>query len=96
MMPDYSKTAGGNITRKFPEQMMRFKTMHKIYDYRKRFGGNENMCVGCGRCILRCPQDISFAKTIKELYKEVKAINDRDKAEKKEVKAASKKTGKEE
>lgn len=75
MLQDFSKTAGGNIARKFPEQMMRFKTMHKVYDYNSRFGGNEHMCVGCGRCIQRCPEDISFADTINRLSDEVDKLN---------------------
>lgn len=74
MLPDFSKTAGGNIARKFPQQMMRYKTLHKIYDYKKRFGGNEHMCVGCGRCLQRCPEDISFADTINRLSREVKLL----------------------
>lgn len=76
MLPDFSKTAGGNIARKFPEQMMRFKTMHKVYDYNARFGGNEHMCVGCGRCIQRCPEDICFADTINRLSDEVERLNE--------------------
>ena len=80
MLPDFSKTAGGNIARKFPEQMMRFKTMHKVYDYNARYGGNEHMCVGCGRCIQRCPEKICFADTINTLSGEVERMN----AEKKE------------
>ena len=75
MLQDFSKTAGGNIARKFPEQMMRFKTLHKVYDYNARFGGNEHMCVGCGRCIQRCPEDISFADTINKLSSEVEKLN---------------------
>ena len=75
MLPDFSKTAGGNIARKKPEQMMRFKTIHKVYDYNARFGGNEHMCVGCGRCIQRCVQDISFADTINRLSDEVDKMN---------------------
>lgn len=75
MLQDFSKTAGGNIARKFPEQMMRFKTMHKVYDYNARFGGNEHMCVGCGRCIQRCPEDICFADTINRLSEEVDKLN---------------------
>ena len=75
MLPDFSRTAGGNIARKRPEQMMRFKTMHKVYDYNARFGGNEHMCVGCGRCIQRCPKDISFADTINRLSDEVDRLN---------------------
>lgn len=64
MLQDFSRTAGGSIARKMPEQMMRFKTMHKVYDYNARFGGHEHMCVGCGRCIIHCPEDICFADTI--------------------------------
>lgn len=82
MLQDFSKTAGGNIARKMPEQMMRFKTMHKVYDYNSRFGGNEHMCVGCGRCMQRCTQDISFIDTINRLSEEV----DRLTAEKEEQK----------
>lgn len=77
MMADFSKTAGGNIARKLPEQMMRFKTMHKVYDYNARFGGNEHMCVGCGRCIQQCQKDISFADTVNRLANEVDALNAR-------------------
>lgn len=77
MLPDFSRTAGGNIARKKPEQMMRFKTMHKIYDYNARFGGGEHMCVGCGRCIGHCVENICFADTINRLSDEV----DRLKAE---------------
>lgn len=89
MLQDFSKTAGGSIARKFPEQMMRFKTMHKVYDYNARFGGNEHMCVGCGRCIQRCPEDICFADTINRvsdavdnLYKEKKKENGGDRRRK--------------
>lgn len=71
MIPDFSKTAGGNISRKYPKQMMRYKAMHKIYDYNKRFGGNEHMCVGCGRCVQRCPEDISFPDIINRMSDEL-------------------------
>ena len=33
------------------------------------------MCVGCGRCIQRCPKDISFADTINRLSDEVDRLN---------------------
>ena len=75
MLPDFSKTAGGNIARKTADRMMRFKTMHKVYDYNARFGGHEHMCVGCGRCIRRCQKDISFADIINQLSAEVDKIN---------------------
>ena len=35
---------------------MRFKTMHKVYDFKRRFG-EENMCVGCGQCTTKCKFD---------------------------------------
>jgi anaerobic sulfite reductase subunit A len=50
---------------------MRFKTLHKIYDYQKRFGEGENMCVGCGRCIMRCSKDIDFSQTLNEFAQEL-------------------------
>lgn len=68
MLDSFTMTAGGNRARKTAGANMRFKALHKIYDYRKRFGGEDNMCVGCGRCIVRCPKDISFADTINEFH----------------------------
>ena len=43
----FTSMAGGHEFRKTKGERMRFKTMHKIYDFNKRFG--YNMCVGCGR-----------------------------------------------
>jgi anaerobic sulfite reductase subunit A len=63
MLDTFTQTAGGNRARKTPGDNMRFKTLHKVYDYKQRFG-EENMCVGCGRCVMRCPKDISFSETI--------------------------------
>ena len=68
MIPEFTLTAGGGIDRPKPEQMMRFKALHKVFDYRERFGGQEHMCVGCGRCVLRCPEQIDFFDTIRKLY----------------------------
>lgn len=74
MRPEFSKTAGGNVIRKEPVTMMRFKVLHKVYDYNARFGGNEHMCVGCGRCTKRCPEDISYIDTVNRLYNEVERL----------------------
>lgn len=63
MLRDFTQTAGGGLARKTQGANMRFKTLHKIYDYCRRFGG-EHMCVGCGRCIDRCPRGIDFLDTI--------------------------------
>ena len=51
---------------------MRFKTMHKIYDFRKRFG--YNMCVGCGRCDTVCPEYISFSNIINKVTAKVEEV----------------------
>ena len=75
MLEDFSTMAGGHSVRKAPGERMRFKTLHKVYDYRMRFGGDDDMCVGCGRCDLRCPQDISFSDTVNILSEAMEAKN---------------------
>lgn len=72
----YTNIAGGHSFRQKQGQRMRFKTLHKIHDYKKRFG--ENMCVGCGRCDDMCPQYIS----ISEAYEKVaRAMREKDNEE---------------
>ncbi len=66
MLRDFTQTAGGGLARKTQGANMRFKTLHKVFDYCQRFGG-EHMCVGCGRCIDRCPKGIDFLDTINGL-----------------------------
>lgn len=56
----------GNISfRKDQGARMRFKVLHKVYDYKKRFG--YHMCVGCGRCEDVCPEYISYIACIRKL-----------------------------
>lgn len=64
---EYSDMAGGHSFRKKNGEKMRFKTMHKINDYHRRF--DKHMCVGCGRCDDVCPEYISFSKCINKLNK---------------------------
>ena len=73
MLDTFTMTAGGNRARKTPGANMRFKTLHKVYDYRRRFGTAENMCVGCGRCIRQCPEGISFLDTINGFHDALEA-----------------------
>ena len=61
----FSDMAGGHSFRDKNGERMRFKTMHKINDFYKRF--DEHMCVGCGRCDDVCPEYISFSKCINKL-----------------------------
>ena len=67
MLTDFTRTAGGGMARKTQGANMRFKVLHKVFDYNRRFGQNEHMCVGCGRCIDRCPQDIDYLDTVNGL-----------------------------
>lgn len=61
----FSDMAGGHTFRKKNGERMRFKTLHKISDFKKRFGFH--MCVGCGRCTDVCPEHISFSTAIDKL-----------------------------
>lgn len=64
----YTEIAGGHEFRKAQGDRVRFKVMHKIYDYEKRFG--YPMCVGCGRCDDVCPEYISYSNLVNRLAKE--------------------------
>lgn len=63
----FTDMAGGHSFRDKNGERMRFKTMHKVNDFHKRF--DEHMCVGCGRCDDVCPEYISFSKCINKLNK---------------------------
>lgn len=71
MLDTFTMTAGGGRARKTHGANMRFKSLHKAYDYQKRFGEGENMCVGCGRCITRCPKNLDFSATLNEFTEEL-------------------------
>lgn len=68
----YTDMAGGHGFRKDKGDRMRFKVMHKVYDFNKRFG--YHMCVGCGRCDDACPQYISFSNCVNKLNEAVKEV----------------------
>lgn len=61
----YTDMAGGHGFRKKYGDRMRFKTLHKVHDYNKRFG--EHMCIGCGRCDDACPSYISFSNCVNKV-----------------------------
>ncbi len=70
MVDGYTDVAGGASYRKKNGQRMRFKTLHKVLDFRERFG--YQMCVGCGRCDDICPEYISFSHIINHLEEGMK------------------------
>lgn len=65
MIDGFTDVAGGGSYRQKYGQRMRFKMLHKVYDYNRRFG--YHMCTGCGRCDDVCPEYISFAHCINKL-----------------------------
>ena len=69
MVDGYTNVAGGGEYRRTKGERMRFKVLHKIQDFKKRFG--YQMCVGCGRCDMICPEYISFSACINKVNKAV-------------------------
>lgn len=72
MVDGFTDVAGGGSYRKKNGDRMRFKVMHKVYDYKKREG--YHMCVGCGRCDDICPEYISFSHIINKLEDGMKEV----------------------
>ncbi|NMM65723.1 anaerobic sulfite reductase subunit A [Clostridium sp. P21] len=68
----FTDVAGGGSFRKEKGERMRFKVMHKVYDFKKRFG--YHMCVGCGRCDDACPEYISFSSCLNKLNNAVEEV----------------------
>ena len=71
MQEKFAVMAGGHSVRKTPAERMRFKVLHKVYDFNARFGAG-HMCVGCGRCDARCPKKISYSHAVNRLSDELK------------------------
>ena len=78
----FTDMAGGHSFRQRHGDRMRFKVMHKISDFKKRFG--YQMCTGCGRCDDACPEYISFSNCINKLSAELKRISAEKRGEKSE------------
>lgn len=73
MVDGFTNVAGGGEYRRQYGQRMRFKVLHKVYDFKKRFG--YQMCVGCGRCDDVCPEYISFSGCINKLEGAMKEVS---------------------
>ncbi|MDO5714016.1 MAG: anaerobic sulfite reductase subunit AsrA [Tissierellia bacterium] len=67
MVDDFTTVAGGGEYRIKHGQRMRFKVLHKVYDFKVRY--KYNMCVGCGRCDDVCPEYISFSNAVNKATK---------------------------
>ena len=69
----FDQMAGQREIRSRAGDRMRYKVLHKFHDYDARFHEG-NMCVGCGRCIDRCPEFISIATTVDKMNKAITRI----------------------
>ncbi|MFV0499945.1 MAG: anaerobic sulfite reductase subunit AsrA [Bacilli bacterium] len=65
MIDGFTNMAGGHNFRENKKDRMRFKVLHKVGDFKTRFG--YNMCVGCGRCDDVCPEHILFSQAVNNL-----------------------------
>lgn len=65
MFPDFTLMAGGHNPRPTRKERVRNRFMHKLKYHLDRY--NLVGCVGCGRCIAKCPVNIDITKIIKDL-----------------------------
>lgn len=72
----FDAIAGGITFRKKKGEKMRYKVMHKVHDFKEKFG--YHMCVGCGRCDDICPEYISFANCINKLEDAMKEVSEHE------------------
>ncbi|MCL1828313.1 MAG: 4Fe-4S dicluster domain-containing protein [Oscillospiraceae bacterium] len=62
MFTDYNRIAGGINERPTKKERLRNRYMHKLSYYNQRYGAM--LCVGCGRCITKCPAHLDIAEFI--------------------------------
>lgn len=76
-VPGFTTMAGGHEFRQANGQKVRFRVMHKFYDYKKRWG--YHMCIGCGRCSDICPEYIDVPTCVNKLQDAMDEVNSNDK-----------------
>lgn len=64
MFSEFTLMAHGN-PRTTQKERVRQRFMHKLVYYPRNYG--EYACVGCGRCVEKCPVNINIAKVIRKL-----------------------------
>lgn len=68
MFDEYTLMAGGHNPRPGKKERVRNRFLHKLEYFNERNG--MFLCVGCGRCIKKCPMNIDITKFIKQVMTE--------------------------
>jgi len=61
----FTLMAGGHNPRPVKYRRWRQRAMHKFVYYKERFG--LNLCVGCGKCAISCPVNISIFEVVNKV-----------------------------
>ena len=62
MFSEYSRMAGGHNPRPTKKERVRNRYMHKLSYFNERYG--KTLCVGCGRCVYKCPANLDITEFI--------------------------------
>jgi ferredoxin len=65
MYADFTNMAGGHNPRPTQKERVRQRFMHKLNYFPRQHDG-EYACVGCGRCVRKCPVSLDILEVIKE------------------------------
>ena len=65
MFSDYSRMAGGHNPRPTKKERLRNRYLHKFAYFDDRYG--KTLCVGCGRCIAKCPAGLDITNVIESI-----------------------------
>ncbi len=61
----FTLMAGGHNPRPVKYRRWRQRSLHKFVYYKERFG--VNLCVGCGKCTISCPVNISIFEVVNQI-----------------------------
>jgi len=65
MYREYTLMAGGHNPREYKKERFRNRFLHKLQFFNERYG--VNLCIGCGRCVILCPNGVNILEVIDKL-----------------------------
>ncbi|NLW63466.1 MAG: 4Fe-4S binding protein [Syntrophomonadaceae bacterium] len=65
MYKEYTQMAGGHNPREYKKERFRQRFLHKLQYFNERY--NANLCIGCGRCVIMCPNGVNVLEVINKL-----------------------------